>query len=110
MTRTRTPRGLRPAASEWTPDRAALAARALGIPRLTHRHWNVIARYREEAARTGCAPGLATLQRLTDLGRDELATLFPGDAEVSIARIAGFVAPPKDVAIAPGRAVRRTHP
>jgi sulfur relay (sulfurtransferase) DsrC/TusE family protein len=79
--------------SDWTPESADAAARAAGLERLGDRHWRVITRCREEAARTGRWVPLARIVELTGLDEADLGILFPGRPEASIARIAGLPAP-----------------
>ena len=74
---------------EWSPAKAEALARRAGLRELGERHWRVIASAREEAARNGRAPRWRRIQELTGLGDGELRTLFPGDSEALIARIAG---------------------
>jgi len=75
--------------SEWSPERAEALARHAGLGELGERHWRVIASAREDAARRGRAPHWRRIQELTGLPAGELHSLFPGDSEALIARIAG---------------------
>ena len=74
----------------WTPDQAEALARHAGIPRLTERHWKVIALGREEAARSGDRPGNERISELSGFDREELLRLFPGEPGRLAARIAGI--------------------
>lgn len=74
---------------DWSPAEADAAARAAGIGPLGDRHWKILATCREEAARSGRAPGLARIEALTGVDDAELHVLFPGDAASLITRIAG---------------------
>jgi len=74
----------------WTPDQAEALAREAGIPRLTDRHWKVIALCREEAARCGDRPGTERISELSGFDREELLRLFPGEPGRLAARIAGI--------------------
>ena len=93
----------------WTPDAAARMALELGIGRLAERHWCAIASCREEAARTGHAPGLRALTTLTGLTARELGRLFPGSPATTIARLAGVPAPNAGAARTRTSASRRRH-
>lgn len=81
---------------EWSPDRAEELARCAGVGMLGGRHWKVIASTREETARLGHAPRLRRIEELTGLAAGELNSLFPGDVEALIIRIAGCDRPPID--------------
>jgi TusE/DsrC/DsvC family sulfur relay protein len=78
---------------QWTPDLAECLARTTGIARLTDRHWQIIALFREDAARRGNPPGVGRLSRLSGLEQVEIVDLFPGDSALMIARIAGLPRP-----------------
>lgn len=75
----------------WSPEDARTLARALGVARLEDHHWKVIMSCREEAARTGLAPGLREIERLSGFPASELQGLFPGEVASTIARIAGLL-------------------
>lgn len=79
--------------SRWTPEVAELLARAAGIDRLTEKHWKVLARCREEAARGACCRDAGEMSKLTGLDMEQLRELFPGDPLRLVARIAGLPRP-----------------
>lgn len=75
----------------WSPDRALALAREAGLGPLGDRHWRVLTTFREETARTGEAPPLDVLAHLAGIEPAEILTLFPGDGEQTLARLAGLV-------------------
>jgi sulfur relay (sulfurtransferase) DsrC/TusE family protein len=78
--------------SDWTPEAAAAVAVRLGIL-LTPPHWQVLACAREECLRTRRLPDVATLAMRTGIDRDGIERLFPGDAWLVIAELAGMAHP-----------------
>lgn len=87
--------GARPALDPtWSPDEAVAAARRMGVHVLADHHWRVITAFREEVARTGHAPDVTELSRLTGFAASELARLFPGGVPEAVAHIAGLAREP----------------
>ena len=74
----------------WTPAQAERSADALGLAPLSERHWRALAACREEAARSGRIPALATIARTTALSRSTLARLFGAAPLAAIATLAGL--------------------
>lgn len=72
-------------------------ARERGL-RLTAAHWLVLCRAREECLSGRSVPDLIALARRTGLAPREIEQLFPGDACLLIAQLAGLNEPPCDTA------------
>lgn len=87
--------GARPALDPgWSPEEAVATARRLGVPVLADHHWRVITAFREEVARTGRAPDVTELARLTGFTPGELERLFSGGVPEAVAHIAGLAPEP----------------
>jgi tRNA 2-thiouridine synthesizing protein E len=72
---------------------AKAMADELGIGPLTERHWKVISFCREDTARSGHAPNLGRIAKLSGVGRNELFELFPTGPSKLAARISGLPKP-----------------
>ena len=86
-------------ALEWTPEIAEQIARECGLSMLGPRHWRVLLCCREEVAREGLAPDLASVARLTRLPLAELDLLFGHRAFDLLPRIAGLPRPAKSTKV-----------
>ena len=74
--------------ADWTPQAAEQLAREEGIA-LGEKHWCVISSSRELTARNGRTPSLDEVTAMCHVTLAEVKTLFPGEAEEVLARIAG---------------------
>jgi sulfur relay (sulfurtransferase) DsrC/TusE family protein len=74
--------------ADWTPQTAEEQAKEEGIA-LGEKHWRVITSSRELAARDGRTPSLVEVTTMCNVTLAEVKTLFPGEAEEVLARIAG---------------------
>lgn len=78
---------------DWTREVAQAFADVAGIGELTDTHWKIIEFCREDAAKTGAAPGLRRITTKLGVPPKELYTLFPKGPGILAARIAGLSKP-----------------
>ncbi|MCA9666659.1 MAG: TusE/DsrC/DsvC family sulfur relay protein [Myxococcales bacterium] len=80
-------------ASQWTPELAQAIAHAVGVGRLSARHWDVINFCREQTRASGAVPGLRHIARGSGVSLQELYDLFPRVPGKLAALLAGLSKP-----------------
>jgi TusE/DsrC/DsvC family sulfur relay protein len=78
---------------EWTEEMAPQIARDNGIAELTDAHWQVIRFMRDTFLRTGSAPSIRTLGKVSGVPVKQLYQLFPKGPAKLAAKIAGIPKP-----------------
>ena len=78
---------------QWTEEMAPEIAVANGIPELTNRHWQVVNFMRETYLKTGSAPSIRSLGKLSGVPIKELYQLFPKGPAKLAAKIGGIPKP-----------------
>lgn len=80
-------------AAEWSEERAAAMAEALGIPELTDAHWQVLHYARADYEARGQSPNVRRLSTGSGLATKAIYGLFPKAPGKTVARIAGIPKP-----------------
>jgi dissimilatory sulfite reductase related protein len=78
---------------QWGEGMADEIARENGIDPLTDRHWQVIRFMRDTYLKTGSAPSIRTLGKVSGVPIKELYQLFPKGPAKLAAKIAGIPKP-----------------
>jgi TusE/DsrC/DsvC family sulfur relay protein len=78
---------------QWSEGMADEIARENGIDPLTDRHWQVIRFMRDTYLKTGSAPSIRTLGKVSGVPIKELYQLFPKGPAKLAAKIAGIPKP-----------------
>jgi dissimilatory sulfite reductase related protein len=87
------PEGFMTKPEQWDEDIAVEIARANGIDQLTERHWQVIRFMRDTYLKTGSAPTIRTLGKVSGVPVKELYQLFPKGPAKLAAKIGGIPKP-----------------
>lgn len=78
---------------QWTEEMAVQIAADHGIAELTDRHWKVVHFMRDTYLRTGTAPSVRALGKVSGVPIKELYQLFPKGPAKLAAKIAGIPKP-----------------
>ncbi len=79
--------------AQWTEEMAHEIAAQNGLGELTDRHWQVINFMRDSYLKTGAAPSIRTLGKVSGVPIKELYQLFPKGPAKLAAKIAGIPKP-----------------
>ncbi len=77
----------------WTEDYARQMARALGVPELGPRHWELLRYARQRFAESGDSPDIRALTASMGISTKELYGLWPAAPGTTTARVAGLPKP-----------------
>ncbi|WP_019849492.1 TusE/DsrC/DsvC family sulfur relay protein [Desulfitobacterium sp. PCE1] len=79
--------------SQWNRDIASEIAKELGIESLTSGHWKVIEFLQKDFAETGKIPTIRRVNKVGNIGTQELYALFPEGPLLKATKIGGLSKP-----------------
>ncbi|MGE4273066.1 MAG: TusE/DsrC/DsvC family sulfur relay protein [Desulfitobacterium sp.] len=79
--------------AQWNKDIAAAIAKELGLGDLTPGHWKVIEFLQKDFAETGKIPTIRRVNKVGNIGTQELYALFPEGPLLKATKVAGMSKP-----------------